>query len=236
MIVTLASPSSGEQMTFKDLKQMMTYICLIGYLARCFQLLTCQNLHIYIKVIWIFTFINIDMPQLPHLIHTFYEFSTFFSMHFWQPPRSQGLCTGLSAWGNTHLVNEAGAVAQALGFSEIWPDHFFGPVATMMVNHFLLRPYFPLSIASHDGLSEWWWVVEWNGMDWDEIAGRIHSSMPRRIPPWHYTSQNCGWWPQVTPTGFWTLHILSQIFPSLSKLPTSCISSVCRPVSQASES
>ena len=186
------------------------------------------------------------MPQLPHLIHTFYEFSTFFSMHVWQPLRSQGLCTGLSAWGNTHLVNEAGAVAQALGFSLMsWEDLpisqkygriIFGPVATMMVNHFLLRPYFPLSIDSHDGLSEWWWVVEWNGMDWDEIAGRSHSSMPRRIPPWHYTSQNCGWWPQVTPTGFWTLHILSQMFPSLSKLPTSCISSVCRPVSQVSES
>ena len=148
----------------------------------------------------------------------FMNFPRVFSMHVWQPPRSQGLCTGLSAWGNTHLVNEAGAVAQALGFSlmswedlpispEIWPDHFFGPVATMMVNHFLLRPYFPYSIDSHDGLSEWWWVVEWNGMDWDEIVGRSHSSMPRRIPPWHYTSQNCGWWPQVTFTGFWILDL-----------------------------
>ena len=39
-------------------------------------------------------------------------------------PRSLGLCTGMSAWANTHLVNEAGSVGQALvvrtGNGETW--------------------------------------------------------------------------------------------------------------------
>ena len=85
--------------------------------------------------------------------------------------------------------------------------------------------------------------MEWNGMDWDEIAGRTHSSMSRRMPPWHYTSgigalsnqleyifshytwwtkwlfQICWWWPQVTSSQ--RVLDLSQIFPYLSKLPTS---------------